>query len=54
MGLFPGVIVLEANDIVFAEVLAVLNFDEDQGHNAGILEAVVGAGGDVGGLVGGE
>ncbi len=36
----PLVIVFEADDVVLAEVLAALHFDDDQRNHAGVLQAV--------------
>jgi len=54
LGRLPGVVILEANDIVFAEVLAILNLDEHQVDDAGILQAVRRAVGNVGRLIAAE
>src|SRR5512147_2558437 len=50
-GLFAVVPVFEADDVVFAELVAGLHFDDLQRHAARILEAVPGAYRDEGGLV---
>ena len=42
---------LVADDVIFAEVAADLNFDEGHRNFAGVLHAVLGAEGDVDGLV---
>src|SRR5258708_39259644 len=47
----PAVGVLEADDVVFAEIGAGLNLDDLQRQLARILQAVLGAGRDVGRLV---
>jgi len=40
-------VIFEAHDVVFAEVVAALDFDEDESITAGILDAVRGTEGDV-------
>jgi hypothetical protein len=49
-----GIIVLEPDNIIFAKVFAVLDFDQNQGNHAGVLQAVRGALGHVGRLVAAE
>ncbi len=46
-----AVIVGEANDIVFAQVIAGLNLDEVQINDAGVSQAVAGALGDIDGFI---
>jgi hypothetical protein len=48
----PGVVVAEADNVVFAQVLAVLHLDNHQRDDARVLQAMLGARGHVGGLVG--
>ena len=43
--------VLEADDIVLAEIAARLNLDQEERRLAGVLQPVFGADGDVRGLV---
>jgi hypothetical protein len=38
--LFPAVRILEANDIVLAQISSGLNFDDVQGNLAGVFQAV--------------
>src|SRR5262249_32496271 len=52
VGLCSSKVVLEANDIVFAEIVAALHFDEDQIFFAGVLNAVGSADGNVDRLAG--
>ena len=47
-----GVVVAEADDIIFAQVLAVLHLNNHQRDDARVLQAMLGARGHVGGLVG--
>lgn len=44
--------VREADDVVFAQVLAALDFDHHEVDDAGVVQAVLVPGRDVGGLVG--
>ena len=53
-GLAPAVAVLEADDVVFAEIAARLHLDQVQRDLAGILQPVRGAERDVGRLVLGQ
>ena len=46
-GLLAVVVVGEADDVVFAEIVAELDFDENEGRGAGVVNAVLGFGGDV-------
>jgi len=46
----PAVVVLEAHDVVLAEVVAVLHLDEHHGAALRVLDAVVGADRDVHGV----
>lgn len=49
-----GVVVLEPNDVVFAQVFAVLHLNQNERNDARIFEAVGGARRHIGGLVSGE
>ena len=47
-----AILVFESHDVILAEVVAGLDFDHHAVDNTGIGQAVLRAGGDVGGLVG--
>jgi hypothetical protein len=47
----PSIIILEADDVIFPEIFAILDFNENQRQHPRIFEAVAGTRGHIGGLV---